>query len=136
MGKNITARYIGNKRVELTHEDSGAKILTDAPKDNQGEGRAFSPTDLFAASLGSCLMTIMAIVAEREGIDLTGMRMEMEKQMAAGPRRIVALPVGIHLPRSIEDKDRKRLENAARACPVHKSLHPDIDAGVEFIYDV
>jgi putative redox protein len=132
----VTGRYLGNKKVELWHEPSGVTISTDAPKDNQGEGTRFSPTDLVGASLGSCMLTIISLVAERDGLDLTGMHVRVEKTMSANPRRISHLPVEIHMPKTLSPEVRGKLERAALGCPVHHSLHPDIDSPVSFFYDV
>lgn len=131
----ITGTYKGNKRIELHHGPSGVTITTDAPKDNQGEGRSFSPTDLAAASLGACMLTVISIVAERDGIDLAGMSMRVEKHMATNPRRIARLPLQIHLPAHLTQDQRKKLENTARTCPVHHSLHPDVNVELNFLYD-
>lgn len=136
MSVKISGRFLGGKKVELTHEDSGAKIVTDAPKDNQGEGQSFSPTDMVTGALGACMMTIMAIVGERHGLDLAGMRMDIEKHMGEGPRRIAFIPLAFHLPAALAEADRALLEKAARACPVHHSLHPDVQEKIEFIYDI
>lgn len=136
MAVKLNGRYLGSKKVVLTHEESGTKMITDAPKDNQGEGGSFSPTDMLAGALGSCMMTIMAIVGERGGLDLSGMHMELEKHMGDNPRRIVAIPVTMHMPLSVPQADRERLETAAMACPAHNSLHPDIKVTVKFEYDV
>jgi putative redox protein len=136
MTVKISGKYLGNKKVELTHLPSGSVIRTDAPKDNQGEGSLFSPTDLVAAGLGSCLLTIIAIVAERDDINVVGMHMNVEKHMASSPRRIAQLPVSIHLPSAIDEPDRGKLEAAARACPVHHSLAIETKIALNFIYDV
>ena len=136
MSVKISARYLGNKRMELLHEPSGATITTDAPKDNNGQGAAFSPTDLVAGALGACAMTIISIVAERDGIDVSGMRMDAEKEMASTPRRIAAIPVTIHLPRALAQEERQKLELAAAGCPVANSLHPDVKARISFVYDI
>ena len=129
----ITARYEGNLRCTVTHGPSGATIRTDAPKDNHGEGSAFSPTDLLAAALPACMMTIMGIVAERHGLDLTGMTAETEKVMTAQPpRRVASLKTRLTIPLPADHPQRQLLEQAAHTCPVHKSLHPDIDAAIEF----
>ncbi len=135
MASTITGIYQGQKKILLTHELSGTTITTDAPPDNNGEGSSFSPTDLVAAALPSCVMTIITIVAERDQIDISGMRAEVEKHMNENPRRIKALPVKIWLPAHLNDKQRKKLEAAARACPVHKSLGSTIDISIEFIYE-
>ena len=134
MSVTITAAYQGNKRVELTHQPSGAKIITDAPKDNQGEGRSFSPTDLVAAALSSCMMTVLAIAAERDGIDVSGMNVTIEKHMAADPRRVAKLPLTLTLPDRIPENDRARLEEVARNCPVCHSIHDNIERELQIVY--
>jgi putative redox protein len=129
----INIVYEGQLHCTATHGPSGTVISTDAPKDNMGKGESFSPTDLVAAALGTCIITTMGIVAQRHGIDLSGTKVRVEKHMnVAPPRRIGRLPVEIHVPRTVSEEDRQRLEHAARACPVHKSLHPDIEAPVTF----
>ena len=98
-----------------------------------GKGESFSPTDLVATALGTCIITTMGIVAQRHGIDLNGTKVRVEKHMVIAPvRRIGRLPVEIHVPHELSAEDRQRLENAAVTCPVHKSLHPDVDAPVTF----
>jgi uncharacterized OsmC-like protein len=129
--------YEGKLRCSVTHEPSGRSIATDAPRDNQGLGEAFSPTDLVGAALGTCMMTIMGIYAQRHEISLAGSTFAVEKEMVASPaRRIGRLSVVVHLPRSVPEPQRGPLEKAALACPVHKSLHPDVQAPVEFHYDL
>ncbi|WBO83799.1 OsmC family protein [Hymenobacter yonginensis] len=130
-----TARYAGNLRTEATHTASGSTILTDAPVDNHGRGEAFSPTDLVSAALGSCMMTIMGIVAERQGLDLTGVTYDVTKHMAAEPRRIRQIDVLFRLPATLSEKERTILENAARTCPVALSLNPEIKQDVQFSYE-
>ncbi|WBA40843.1 OsmC family protein [Hymenobacter canadensis] len=130
-----TARYAGNLRTEATHTASGTTILTDAPTDNHGRGEAFSPTDLVSAALGSCMMTIMGIVAERQGLDLTGVTYDVTKHMAAEPRRIRQIDVHFRLPATLSEKERTILENAARTCPVALSLNPEIEQDVQFFYE-
>ena len=132
----VTGKYLGNKKVELTHGPSNAKFTTDAPQDSQGEGRFFSPTDLLPAALGSCMMTVMAIVAERSGMSLSGMHMEAQKIMSPNPRYIGSIPVVLHLPNSLTDGERQKMENAAKTCPVHHALNPEIAVEIKFIYDV
>ncbi|NDC36647.1 MAG: OsmC family peroxiredoxin [Proteobacteria bacterium] len=129
-------RYLGGKNIEIAHGPSGATIRTAAPKDNHGEGNLFSPTDLVAAAMGSCILTTMAIVAERDKTDLTGAYFDVEKKMSLEPRRIGALPIVVHLPRALSETQRKKMENSARACPVHHSLHPDMQKEISFIYDI
>jgi len=132
----ITTVYTGQLRTEASHNASGNQIITDAPLDNNGRGQAFSPTDLTCASLGSCMVTIMGIVAERNNITLEGTRIEITKVMEADPRRIGEVVVDFHLPAGVSytDKEKALLENAARTCPVALSLHPEIKQTVQFIY--
>ncbi|WP_234735597.1 OsmC family protein [Tellurirhabdus bombi] len=131
----IRTTYLGDLRTQATHLQSGTQILTDAPIDNNGKGEAFSPTDLVAASLGSCMMTIMGIVARREGIDLTGSDMDITKVMnSEGPRRIVRIEVLLQMqtPEELPADTREKLERAAHTCPVALSLHPDIEQAIQF----
>jgi uncharacterized OsmC-like protein len=131
----ITSTYEGGLRCRAVHGPSGTAILTDAPVDNHGKGESFSPTDLVAAALGACMMTIMGIMAERHGLDLSGMKAETVKQMTAEPpRRIAGLRTKLTIPLPADHPQRQALENAAHTCPVHKSLHPDIDAAIEFVW--
>ena len=136
MSVEITGRYLGAKKVELIHEQSGSKLVTEAPRDNGGEGNSFSPTDLVAAAFGSCVVTTIAIVAERNGFNVDGMHMRVEKHMQSDPRRVGQMPLVVHLPSRLADEERRKLEAAGRACPVHKSLHPDVKAEITYIYDV
>jgi putative redox protein len=133
----ITARYQGSLACQATHTPSGRQLETDAPVDNGGKGESFSPTDLVAAALGTCVMTIVGLVAQRHEIDVTGMTVEVEKGMVADPvRRIGSLKtlVSISAAAVPNPEMRKRLENAGRTCPVHQSLHPSIEAPIEFRY--
>lgn len=132
----ITGNYIGQKKVELTHEPSGSVMITEAPRDNGGEGKSFSPTDLVAAAFGSCVMTTIAIVAERGGLSVAGMRMRIEKIMNPDPRQIAELPLVVHLPANLEIYDRQKLERAALSCPVHKSMGHEVRMPIQFVYDV
>jgi uncharacterized OsmC-like protein len=131
----ITARYSGGKKCELKHPE-GAVLRTDAPRDIGGEASAFSPTDLVAAGLASCILTTMAMYAERHGIDLTGATASVEKHMTAppAPRRIGRLPVVVRLPESVPPEMRERLERVGHTCPVHASLHPEVEAEIEYRY--
>jgi len=127
--------YQGDLRTEATHLQSGTTLVTDAPTDNNGRGEAFSPTDLVAASLGSCMMTIMGIVARRDGIELTGSEMAITKVMTAeGPRRIARIEVALTMltPDELPEASRTKLERAAHTCPVALSLHPDIEQVIHF----
>ena len=127
--------YEGDLHCRLTHEPSGDEIQTDAPVDNMGKGEAFSPTDLMAGSLGSCMMTIMGIAAKRQGIELKGTTIEVLKEMVASPeRRIGKITVTFRMCKGIPKDKREILERAAHACPVHKSLHPDVQTPITFSY--
>jgi len=126
--------YEGELRTKATHLQSGKTIYTDAPVDNQGKGDAFSPTDLVATSLASCMLTIMGIVARRDGILLEGTVAEVEKIMVKDPRRIGEIKIKFIFKHKIEDKDRVKLERAARTCPVSGSLHQDLKENIDFIY--
>ena len=130
-----TARYEGRLRTEATHTASGTVIQTDAPVDNHGRGEAFSPTDLVGTALGTCILTTMAIVAERHQVDLVGASFKMEKIMSPEPpRRIAQLNVELHLPASLSAADRALLERTAHTCPVTLSLNPEIKQEVRFVY--
>lgn len=129
----MTGVYLGGLRTEDTHLKSGKKIITDAPPDNNGKGDAFSPTDLVCAALSSCMMTLMGILAEREQIDLTGMTSEIIKVMASNPRRIAEIHISFSLPiLKATAEQRKKLEHAARTCPVAMSISPEIKQVVQF----
>ena len=119
----------------VTHCPSVAVLSTDAPKDNMGLGESFSPTDLVAAALASCMLTVMGIVAARHKIDLKGASVSVLKEMTReGPRRIETLAVTLTLPAGLTSEQRDLLEKTALACPVHKSLHPDIEVPLDFVY--
>lgn len=129
----INIRYEGRLRCAAVHGPSGQTLHTDAPVDNHGRGESFSPTDLVATALGSCMATIMGIVAERHQLDLRGMEIEVAKVMSADtPRRIAKLETTIKVPLPPDHPQRVLLENAALTCPVHKSLHPEIEKPVDF----
>jgi putative redox protein len=131
----ITTVYNGQLRTTATHGPSGNSLITDAPKDNMGKGAAFSPTDLVATALATCILTTMGIVAQRNKIDMTGATARVTKEMVTSPiRRIGRLAVTIRMPKKLSDEDQKRLENAAHTCPVHKSLHPDVEAPISFTW--
>ena len=130
-----TINYSGKLRTISTHIRSGLTIITDAPTDNNGKGEAFSPTDLVAAALGSCMLTVMGIAAARHSIELAGATVDVSKEMVTEPqRRIGTISVNIRMPKGIPAQKRSMLEHAAHACPVHKSLHPDVKIPVEFTY--
>jgi uncharacterized OsmC-like protein len=131
MAVEIKVEYLGKTSCRATHGPSGKELETTAPKDNGGDGSTFSPTDLLATSLGTCVLTIMAMAAERRGIDLRGATVHVEKHMTVdGPRRIARLPVRVKVPVPLTADDRKLLEAAAHGCPVHRSIHPDIDSPI------
>jgi len=131
----ITAKYEGDLCCTAVHGPSSATLSTDAPKDNEGLGRYFSPTDLVATALATCILTTMGIVARRHGIELKGARAKVEKHMQSSPRRIARLPVELHVTGAFTAEQKKLLEATAHACPVHKSLHPDIDAPITLHWD-
>jgi putative redox protein len=131
---NIHVSYSGNKKCALTHPE-GATLNTDAPKDIGGDASAFSPTDLVAAGLASCILTTMAMYAERNGFSLEGAKASVEKHMSTtAPRRIARLPVVVLLPGSVPSEWREKIERVGHTCPVHASLHPDVDAPIEYRY--
>ena len=132
MSSIIKINYIGDLRTESTHIDSNDKIITDAPKDNNGLGRKFSPTDLLASALGSCLLTIMGIVAKRHSIDMVGSTIEIKKEMQEKPRRISKITANIFINGKINKKEIDLLERASTHCPVHASLNPDIEFLIKF----
>ena len=138
MAVEIKASYHGVLRCEALHGPSGAALQTDAPTDNGGQGASFSPTDLVATALGTCVLTIVGLVAERHGLDLRGATVEVTKEMVSQPlRRIGSLRTIITIPSgAIEDSTmRQRIETAARQCPVHQSLNHEIEIPIEFRYE-
>ena len=129
----IHVLYEGGLRCQATHGPSRNQLTTDAPVDNHGQGESFSPTDLAATALGTCMLTIMGIAAEKHGWDLTGSTASVKKRMLAAPvRRIGKIEVEIRVPRSFDARTRALLEAAALACPVHQSLHPEVEKPVHF----
>ena len=124
--------YEGRLRSRCLHIQSHRSILNDAPLDNHGKGQSFSPTDLVATALGSCMLTIMGIKAESLGISLEGTKVEVKKTMGDAPRRIVQIDIWLHFLQSWDSKTRTLLERAAATCPVHHSLHPDIQKNIHF----
>lgn len=124
--------YLGNLRTESVHIKSNNSFITDAPVDNNGKGEAFSPTDTVATGLGSCMLTVMGIKARDMGVDMTGSTAEITKTMASDPRRISKIEVVLNLPFEADDKTKTILERTANTCPVHHSLHPDIEKDVTF----
>ena len=137
MAVEISVDYSGQLHCEATHGPSGETLSTDAPTDNGGKGESFSPTDLVATALGTCVMTILGLVAQRHGLELNGTKIIVTKEMVADPvRRIGTLKTFVTIPAdAVTDAAmRSRLEAAARKCPVHQSLHPEIDAPIDFEY--
>ena len=126
--------YKGSLRTEAKHLQSNTIIETDAPTDNQGKGERFSPTDLMATSLGTCMLTIMGIKARDMNISLDGTEVSIQKNMKSEPRRVGGINVRFNFPGSLNlnDKEKTILENAALTCPVAKSIHPDIEVNVDF----
>lgn len=125
--------YDGKLRTKMTHLYSGTEVLTDAPLDNQGLAQAFSPTDLVATALASCMISIMGIKARDMNVNIDGTEADVTKVMASDPRRISQVKVVIRFPKgNYSDKEKTILENAARTCPVAKSLHTDIIQDVTF----
>lgn len=129
----VSVEYQGGLRCEATHGPSGVRLQTDAPVDNHGKGQLFSPTDLVATALGSCIVTVLGIVAEQKAWDLKGLRVEVTKEMTpTPPRRIARLNAEVWLPLALPPADRELVEKTALHCPVHRSLHPDIEAPIVF----
>jgi putative redox protein len=125
--------YNGQLRTSAVHELSGNTIITDAPPDNNGRGEAFSPTDLLATSLGSCMLTIMGILANRINVNIDGTMVSIQKVMASDPRRVSEVHVTFGMPaRPYTDKEKQMLMNAAHTCPVALSLHPDLKQVITF----
>jgi putative redox protein len=137
MAVRIDIRYLGDLHCEAVHGPSASRLTTDAPTDNGGKGEAFSPTDLAATAFGTCLMTVMGLLAKRCGFDLSGTTIQVEKEMTAIPiRRIGALTVKVRVPagRVASADDRVALERTARTCPVLQSLHPDVKVDLTIEY--
>jgi putative redox protein len=133
---NVSIRYDGDLHCSATHGPSRAKLATDAPADNKGKGEAFSPTDLVATALGTCISTTMGIKAEELGLDLRGMTVSVKKEMSKdAPRRIVGLPSEVHIPLSADSPQRDILEQTALNCPVHKSLPAEINRPTKFFWE-
>lgn len=133
---SIQVHYEGDLRCRATHGPSGKELFTDAPVDNHGRGESFSPTDLVATALATCMATVIGIKAQQKGLDVTGMTVSVEKHMSEdAPRRIARLPIVITIPLADDHLDRRLLEATALACPVHQSLHPDIDKTVTWIWN-
>lgn len=131
----IRVAYEGDLRTRAVHGPSLGSLVTDAPVDNCGKGESFSPTDLVATALATCMATVIGIKAQQKNLDVRGMTVQVEKHMSEdAPRRIVRLPVTIEIPLSPEHPERKLLEATALGCPVHHSVHPEIDKPVTFVW--
>ena len=130
----LSTTYLSDLRTEITHLQSGNKIITDAPVDNQGKGEYFSPTDLFVASLGSCMLTIMGIASKARGFSIDGTKVETTKVMAVNPRRVGEIIMTITFPQNYGEKERFILERAAHDCPVRYSIREDIKVNLTFNY--
>lgn len=131
----ITGEYAGDLHCSAVHGPSGATLETDAPRDNQGRGEAFSPTDLVAAGFATCIATTMAIAARRHGVEIGGIRYEVTKEMSADPpRRISRLSARLWMPPAALAVPRGVLEKAANACPVRQSLSPSVEKAIELIW--
>lgn len=126
--------YLGDLRTKSTHLASQSEILSDAPIDNNGKGEAFSPTDYVANALASCMLTIMGIKARDMGVDISQSRAEVTKTMASDPRRIAEIEVRLLMSVQADKKTQTILENAAKTCPVGKSLHPDVVQNITFVW--
>ncbi|MBI5463788.1 MAG: OsmC family protein [Ignavibacteriales bacterium] len=128
-------RYLGELRCKATHSPSSVELITDAPTDNHGKGESFSPTDLVVTALATCIITTTGIVAEREGIALAGTKIYAEKHMSTdGPRRIAKIVLRFDVSPGVPNEVRKKLEATAHACPVARSLHPDVVIDLAFRY--
>ncbi len=128
----IDTEYLGDLLCRAEHGPSGVTLTTDAPKDNHGQGRSFSPTDLVATALGTCIATILGIQADKHDFDLEGIEISVEKEMTSDPRRIDSLTTEVTMPVRLDERTRERLERAAHRCPVDESLHPDINVPITF----
>jgi putative redox protein len=129
----IKSAYLGSLRCEMIHEQSGTSIISDAPLDNNGKGESFSPTDLVATALGSCMVTIMGIVAQRDGVELDGLTWSTQKIMQSDPRKISEIVIDFKwTTHSLDEKYLQKLKNAAKTCPVALSLDPTIKQTINF----
>ncbi|HEY1581993.1 MAG TPA: OsmC family protein [Chthoniobacterales bacterium] len=131
----ISIDYTGQLHCNATHGPSATQLATDAPLDNQGQGESFSPTDLVATALGTCIATTMAIVAERQQVELKGMTVQVRKEMTNDPRRIGRLTTEVHLPLPPDHPQRELLERTALGCPVHRSLAAEMERPTEFFWE-
>jgi putative redox protein len=131
----IKLSYEGDLHCSAVHTPSGNTLVTDAPLDNNGRGQAFSPTDLLATALGSCMATVIGILAKRKELAVEGMTVTVRKFMSDDqPRRVIRLELDLQIPLPASHPDRKLLESAARGCPVHHSIHPDIEVVMNWLW--
>lgn len=136
MGK-IDIFYTGNLSTRCIHTENEAEIVTDAPKDNHGRGEMFSPTDLLAAALGSCVLTLVGIMANKLKVDISGTKAEVEKEMSKQPpRRIARITVNVSCPKDFPQEIKAQLEKAGAQCPVHHSLHPEMIQEIQFHWGI
>ncbi|MDQ7821188.1 MAG: OsmC family protein [Candidatus Eremiobacteraeota bacterium] len=137
MAVEVDIFYEGDLHCRAVHLPSGSSFMTDAPVDNGGKGELFSPTDLVGTALGSCILTIMGLVAQRNSLDIRGAKVHVKKEMAAAPvRRIGSLHATVTIPRgsALSPAARTKLEQTAKACPVRQSLHPDVELHIDIVY--
>ena len=127
-------KYRGDLRTTAIHLDSGSKISTDAPKDNHGLGETFSPTDMVCTALASCILTVMAIVVEKDNVDIKGTTAVVKKTMGNNPRRIVKIEIDITFPKEYDSRTKTILERAAFNCPVHHTLSENVEKNISFTY--
>ncbi|MEP7263910.1 MAG: OsmC family protein [Bacteroidota bacterium] len=132
----IETNYIGDLRAVSRHLRSGVELITDAPPDNQGKGESFSPTDLLATALGTCMITVMGIAAKKHQINIDGTKLEITKIMQAAPRKVMEIKVTLFMPAiKYSNNEKEILEHAGTTCPVALSLHPELKQSIEFIYN-
>ena len=127
-------KYRGDLRTTAIHLDSGSEISTDAPKDNHGLGETFSPTDMVCTALASCILTVMAIVVEKDNFDIKGTTAVVKKTMGNNPRRIVKIEIDITFPKEYDSRTKTILERAAFNCPVHHTLSENVEKNISFTY--
>jgi|TARA_B100000401_G_C52459864_1_gene556027 putative redox protein len=127
-------KYEGDLRTKAIHLDSGSQIITDAPKDNHGLGETFSPTDMVCTALASCILTIMAIVVEKDNIDIRDTTAFVKKTMGYNPRRITKIEIDITFPKDYDSRTKTMLERAAFNCPVHHTLSETVEKNISFTY--
>jgi putative redox protein len=132
---SVTIEYQGDLHCKATHALSGTVLTTDAPRDNHGKGESFSPTDLVATALGSCILSVMGLRARVLKVDISGATAAVDKEMANAPaRKIKKITVKVRVPHQLSSEHRQALEDAAYTCPVHKSMHPDVEMPIEIAW--